>query len=330
MRPTGRRLAWMALFALLAMLAPLQAQSPGAASDAIGVAQPGAPPAAEADPWGFDEPTAETWIDVIRPQVLGLALLTGFLALALTSFFLKSVPLKYVTLAAAVGYMGFVRSQLLSVVDIFGLISWNLPIVKHNVAWYVLSVFTVVATLLWGRLYCGRICAFGALTQLMDTIVPARLRVELPATIERPATLLKYVALAGVVVYFLATEDMMVYRFVEPFWLFGLVGTTGMWIGLGTLLAATLFIRNLYCRFLCPVGATLSLLAVVPVFPVARWSECGTCKICERACQWNTIRGSKIVMRDCMRCDDCERLSRDEQQCPHWLLLKKRAEKAAS
>jgi len=328
-RRASRRLAWLALVAALVLVAPLHAQPTSGAPEPIPVAQPGAPAATGADPWGFDEPKAETWVDVLRPQALGLALLTGFLALALTSFFLKSRPLKYLTLAAAVGYMGCVRSQLLSVVDLFGVISWNLPIFKHNVAWYVLTVFTVVATLLWGRLYCSRVCAFGALTQLLDRIVPTRFRVELPATIDDRAALLKYVALAGVVVYFLATKDMMVYRFVEPFWLFGLVGTTGMWIGLGTLLAATVFVRNLYCRFLCPVGATLSLLAVAPMFPIARWSECGTCKLCERACDWNTIRGSKVAMRDCMRCDDCERLSMDEQQCTHWLIIKKRSAKAA-
>jgi polyferredoxin len=33
-----------------------------------------------------------------------------------------------------------------------------------------------------------------------------------------------------------------------------------MWIGLAVLLIATVFVRNVYCRFLCPVGAALGLL----------------------------------------------------------------------
>jgi len=45
-------------------------------------------------------------------------------------------------------------------------------------AYYLLIAFTLASTVLWGRLYCGRICAFGALTQLMDRVAPARLRVE--------------------------------------------------------------------------------------------------------------------------------------------------------
>jgi hypothetical protein len=59
------------------------------------------------DPWGFDEAPVETWADILAPQYLDLALLTAFLILAMVSFKRKSVPLKFVTFAAAIGYMGF-------------------------------------------------------------------------------------------------------------------------------------------------------------------------------------------------------------------------------
>ena len=79
------------------------------------------------------------------------------------------------------------------------------------------------------------------------------------------------------------------------------------------LLTATLVVRNLYCRFLCPVGATLGLMSDLTVFRIKRWSECNTCRICEKACQWGAIDGPKILMRECVRCDDCERLYADEE-----------------
>ena len=47
----------------------------------------------------------------------------AFAALALTSFFRKSVALKYVTLVAAVAYLGVYKSQLLSIVNIFGVLA---------------------------------------------------------------------------------------------------------------------------------------------------------------------------------------------------------------
>jgi NosR/NirI family nitrous oxide reductase transcriptional regulator len=268
--------------------------------------------------------TADSWRDILGPQATDLVLVTVFLALALTSFFRKSVRLKYFTFVVAVAYMGFTKSRLVSVVDIFGLVDRSLPIVKYNLAWYVVSIFVVVTTVLWGRLYCGRICAFGALTQLMDAVVPRRLRIEIPKRIEQRAAWIKYGLLAAVVAYFIATKDMGVYRYVEPFWMFGLFGTAPMWIGLATLLLATVFVRNLYCRFLCPVGALLGLISSLTVFRIKRWSECSTCRICEKTCQWGAIRGPRIVATECVRCDDCERLYLDQQKCPHWIILRRR------
>jgi polyferredoxin len=270
---------------------------------------------------------AEGWREILGPQAAELGLLTAFLVLALVGFFRKSVPLKYATMVASVAYLGFVKSRLVSVVDIFGLLSWDLPIFKYNIAWYVLSVFTIGSTVLWGRLYCGRICAFGSLTQIMDAVIPAKIRFEVPVALERRAAWIKYGLLGAVVVYFLATRDLLIYRFVEPFWMFSLFGTPVMWIGLGLLLLATVFVRNLYCRFLCPVGALLGVISNLTVFKIKRWSECNTCKICEKTCEWGAIRGPVIVKTECVRCDDCERLYLDQQKCPHWIILRRKGPK---
>ena len=293
---------------------------------------PNAQPQPSADPWQFaeDEERVPSWQEAVRTQAVDLVLFGAFVSLALVSFFRKSVPLKYVTLAASVAYLGIAKAQLISIVNIFGLVSWNLPILKFNLAWYFFAGFTVLSTVLWGRLYCGRICAFGSLTQLLDTIVPSKLRREPPPWVERRASTVKYGLLAGTIAYFVLTRDASIYRYVEPFWMFTGHGTTGTWIGLGILLLATVFVRNLYCRFLCPVGAFLGLLSYATVFRIKRWSECKTCKICEKTCEWGAIRGPQIVVTECVRCDDCERLYMDTQKCPHWIIIRKKSEILAS
>jgi polyferredoxin len=281
------------------------------------------------DPWGFDEEPVETWADILGPQYLDLALLALFIALALVSFRRKSIPLKYVTLVAAVAYLGFGKSYLISITNVFSVIDWNLPIVKYNLAWYLFFGFTVISTVLWGRLYCGRICAYGALTQLLDATLPARWRLNVPRSIEKRAAPIKFGLLAAVLIYYVATRDMLIYQYVEPFWMFGLFGTPTMWFGLGLLLAATLFVRNLYCRFLCPVGAALGLMSYLTIFRITRWSECKTCKICQKACEWGAIEGPKILVTECVRCDDCERLYADTKKCPHWLIQIRRSQREA-
>jgi polyferredoxin len=103
-----------------------------------------------------------------------------------------------------------------------------------------------------------------------------------------------------------------------------------MWTLLGGLLVATVFVRNLYCRYLCSLGAALGVISNFTVFRIKRWQECQTCKICEKACEWGAIRGPKIIASECVRCDDCERIYADEDRCVHWILDRKAKKRAAS
>ena len=150
-----------------------------------------------ADPWGFEEVAAETWADILRPQYLD--------------------------------YMGFAKSYLISITNIFSALDWNWPVPQYNIAWYLFFGFSVVSTILWGRLYCGRICAYGALTQTLDLILPARWRFEVPKAIEKRASFIKFGLLAALLGYYLLTHNLLIYQYVEPFWMFGLFGTTIMW-----------------------------------------------------------------------------------------------------
>jgi polyferredoxin len=302
--------------------------SGGAAVTVLAQAPAQQPPAAQGG-WDFEEEEEEapTWAADIRAQAVDIALVAGFSVLAFVSFFKKSVRLKYITLAASVLFLGFYKSLLISIVNVFGLMGGNLPIFRYNLAWYLLAAITAVSTVLWGRVYCGRICAFGAFTQLLDATLPARWRVNIPRAIERRASWIKYGILTSVIAYFLITKDPLIYPYVEPFWMFGLhLRTPVLLTLLGTLLITTVFVRNAYCRFLCPLGAFLGIVSNLTVFRIKRWSECNTCRICEKTCEWGAIRGPKIVMTECVRCDDCERLYADEKKCPHHLILIRKAD----
>jgi len=154
---------------------------------------------------------------------------------------------------------------------------------------------------------------------------------EPPAWLERRASFVKYGLLVAVVAYYIATKHTGIYRYVEPFWMFTRSANLLLWSMLAVLLIATVVVRNLYCRFLCPVGAMLGLISqVTTVFSIKRWSECKTCKICEKACEWGAIQGPKIVKSECVRCDDCERIYDDKAKCVHWLIIVKKEKLAAA
>jgi polyferredoxin len=282
------------------------------------------------DPWGFDDldEAEPTLLELAGDQALDIGLFALFAIVAMIGFSRRSVPLKYATLVLSVAYLGVAKSQLLSITNIFGALTANLPIFSYSLAWYAFAIFAVATTVLWGRLYCGRICAFGALTQLIDAVVPRRWQIEVPAAFERRAGYIKYGILFGAIGYFLLSREIAFYRYIEPFWMFTFQASTALWIGLGALLVASVFVRNLYCRFFCPVGAALGLLSTLSLFRIKRWSECSQCKLCENECEWGAIRQRKIIVTECVRCDDCERLYTDAKRCPHWLLDAKRRRRA--
>jgi hypothetical protein len=291
-------------------------------------AQDGDNEAADAEAfWAFDDfdEAEPTLLEIAATQAWDIGLFVAFATLAMVSFLRKSIPLKYVTLVASVAYMGVYKSQLMSIVDVLRPLSGYLPVFSYSMTWYAFAAFTLVTTIIWGRVYCGRICAFGAFTQLIDAIVPARFRIEVPPLLEKRASLIKYFILFGAIGYYLATREIAFYRYIEPFWMFTFEASTPLWIALGVLLLASVFVRNLYCRFLCPLGAALGLVSTLSMFKIKRWSECSTCQLCEKKCEWGAIRQRKIVMTECVRCDECEILYASKTKCPHWLLKAKRA-----
>ena len=158
--------------------------------------------------------------------------------------------------------------------------------------------------------------------------MPNRWQIKIPRAIERRASLIKYGILAGAIVYFLVdarSADLSVHRAVLD------VRAARQDAGAldrrsALLLVASLFVRNAYCRFLCPLGAALGVLSKLTVFRIKRWSECQHCRICEKACEWGAIRGPQIVLTECVRCDDCERLYEDTKKCPHHLIIIRKAD----
>ncbi|RPI64294.1 MAG: 4Fe-4S binding protein [Lysobacterales bacterium] len=315
-------------------------------------------PAADAAGWNFDEEEEEaapTLLEHAREQALDIGLLLAFGTLVMVSFLRKSVALKYVTLVFAVIYMGRMKAYMLSVVNVFGVLGGGVSAVKlgfgdeaptlgavggalasslppfaFSLAWYAFAVFAVVTTIVWGRVYCGRVCAFGALTQLIDAVVPKRFQLEIPAKLEARASYIKYGILFGAIAAYFVTSEISFYRYIEPFWLFTFDATPVLWTMVGVLLVASIFVRNLYCRFLCPLGAALGLISkATTVLPIKRWSECSQCALCEKTCQWGAIRKRQILKTECVRCDDCEILYDDKLRCPHWLLELKRKARVA-
>ncbi len=85
------------------------------------------------------------------------------------------------------------------------------------------------------------------------------------------------------------------------------LGKVGM-IVLGSLAVGSVFIRGLWCRYLCPYGALLGLVSWASPTRIRRDPDaCVSCGLCDRVCMARLPVSSKdvIVSTECTGCLDC-------------------------
>ena len=189
----------------------------------------------------------------------------------------------------------------------------------------LLWAFTGVSLLVWGRgTFCGWLCPFGALQDLagqlakLAGLAPRRLH----RTLDQRLKWLKYAVLAvlcsGAAVSAGWTETAVE---VEPFktaisQMFQRDWPYVAWAVL--CVAAGVLVFRGYCRYLCPLGATLALLGQLRGWGwIPRRAECGTpCQTCRHRCAYQAITPAGAVQySECFQCLDCVALHQDPRQC---------------
>ncbi len=197
-------------------------------------------------------------------------------------------------------------------------------------------LFIFLTILLWGRgVFCGWLCPYGAMVELLNRLYIRffpKLIVKLPEKIHWKLIYLKYVIFAvilGVSFYnFMLSEYLAE---VEPFKSFVLKLHRQWYFVLYFILitAGSVIIYRAYCRYLCPLGAALSIpsfIKLIPLIKLKRHDLCGTCKICGRECSYQAITPKgKVKVTECLDCLECQINFWDENKCPA-LIKKKRQE----
>ena len=195
---------------------------------------------------------------------------------------------------------GLVLNAQYSSEQIAAFLSFNTPTVGL-MGVFLLVVGVPLIGLLFGNLYCGYVCPFGAAQELLGYVIPPLLR-PVPSRDALPlARFVKYVVLAVLLVaYFLSRDhrtlagDPLVSVFAlrsmlshRPGWILGAVAIA---------LVGSLFYVRFWCRYLCPVGAFLSLLNHFRL--LRRWTPAPWFGKCEFG-----LTASDHL--DCLSCDRC-------------------------
>jgi ferredoxin len=236
-----------------------------------------------------------------------VGMLLFVLALATAAFFTKITMLRWVSLSATLVVLGFLDGGFLSVSHITSGIWAGAGVYLRDIPLLILVVFTLVSTLIWGRVFCGFLCPFGALQDFIDRMVPRSLKRPLPQRVHDRAIYLKYGILALIVLPALMGSHTSVYQYFEPFGtVFFRSPSLLLWSIAGAILVASVVVPRFYCRYACPLGAALGLLSRLSPRRIERVDHCQLCKVCEQKCPTGAIRGAEIDFPECVRCNVCE------------------------
>ena len=231
----------------------------------------------------------------------------ALLLLATLTLATKSRRLRWTTLLATFLLLGFYDGGFLSVSHILAAISVGPSVFLGDLPLLMLAGFTVVTTLLWGRVFCGFLCPFGALQDLLEKVVPKRYRRELPPAVHRQLLKLKYAILALILLPAVLGTGLTIFQYFEPFGtVFYLSSSLLLWTIAGGILLLSAVVPRFYCRYACPLGAALAVGSLAAPFRIARVEQCDFCKVCEQKCPTGAITGPKIDFKECVRCNTCE------------------------
>ena len=202
----------------------------------------------------------------------------------------------------------------------------------------VLMSYILVTFFVWGRgVFCGWLCPFGALQELIANIGKFLKikQIKIPEKYNKTSLNIKYIILLTLfITCFIAPNFLNLGSEIEPFKTAISMKFNRAWyyvIYAILLLAVGLFIERFFCRFICPLGAFMAIGGKLRIFNsfLKRRNECGSpCKLCSNECPIDAIeKNGKINMNECFYCLDCQSLYYNDHKCPPLVIVRKKSAK---
>jgi polyferredoxin len=178
----------------------------------------------------------------------------------------------------------------------------------------------VLVSFVFGKSFCSWLCPIGFISELIGDFGEKILKRKLilPKWFDYPLRSLKYILLGFL---FYAVFVMMSLEAIKMFldspynqvadlkmyYFFANISGTAL-IVLIVLFILSIFIRNFWCRFLCPYGAFLGLISFFSPHKIKRNPvSCIDCGLCAKACP-SSIKVDKVVTvisDECSTCMNC-------------------------
>jgi polyferredoxin len=293
------------------------------------------------------EPAVPAWVEAWSDARTNVAILAALLTALTLVFIFQGVLarsrrvhrlVRNGFLLVVLVWLGWTAGAQLSIVNVMNYAM--APFNRFDIGFYlaeplmvIVAGYTLVSVVLIGRgVFCGWLCPFGALQELL---AQASRALRVPQWNPRPALerrlwLGKYVAAVAVLALVMTQTDPSGATLeIEPFKTAITSKFTRAWPYVAyavALLAIGLFSERAYCRFLCPLGGVLAILDRLHLVNLLkRRPECGSpCHLCEHSCPVRAIAPTgKIATAECFQCLDCQVEYYDDERCPPLVQAKR-------
>jgi NosR/NirI family nitrous oxide reductase transcriptional regulator len=300
-----------------------------------------------------------TWLKVWKSQPLKIALFALLLLSAGFVYAIRdklvrraerkdkrwvSIP-KYTLWVLSIGYAGFYLMAQPSITQVLTwfhsiLFQWEWGLFLSDPFIFLFWVFIIITTFFWGRgMFCGWLCPYGSLSEILFKVAGKlglkRFQTQLPDAWHDRLKWLKYAIFLGLLfVSFYSMGLAEKLAEVEPFKTTFLVGVWNRsWpfvLYFSVLFILAMFIERFFCKYLCPLGASLAIPSTFRWWGLKRKAECGPCKACAVGCGSQAIHpvAGNIDQRECLLCLDCMVMYYDDHACPPLVQERKARTKA--
>jgi polyferredoxin len=194
------------------------------------------------------------------------------------------------------------------------LVTGHVPAI-HPAAMFLLIAFLLIS-LVAKKAFCSWLCPVGAFSEQLGRLgrkIFGR-RLHLPRWIDIPLRGLKYLLLGFFVYFIVSMSAAILEQFMHtPYGLiadvkmlnfFRHMSETAVVVVLG-LVALSILIENIWCRYLCPYGALMGLVSLLSPLKIRRNPEaCIDCSKCALACP-SGLAVDKLVQIRSVECTAC-------------------------
>lgn len=172
------------------------------------------------------------------------------------------------------------------------------------------GIVIIVLALVAGPVFCGWICPFGL---VQDLLIKIRKIIGIkPVSLKNHGTL-KYSRFLLLALSFVNASYILQALFSnDPRSIFHqlLTSRSLSYLNIGVLavfLIGALFIDRFFCRYLCPEGAKQSAIGIGRVFKIERSDQCVNCGKCNRTCPMGIHVTKEVAVNDvaCISCMEC-------------------------